>query len=683
MEWSQRDSWTRHDSALLVLFSVLGSVMAWLLVHQVGSVFFYQNFTPEPLMWACGHGFRHPLTLSPEMANFLLNRTASVFDCSTISVDLKTGPAGMFSRLQLYFSLIAAGSWRLIGPTQMAMVPLAALLAAGYAAGTYILARLFYGRIFGSVGALFLTLSPVAIGMIFDLRDYSKAPFFLWSITLLVLAGRATLVRHGLLFALIAGAIGGLGYGFRGDIAIMLPFGLGFLVLASRLDARARLGVAAAYAGGFLLLATPILLQGAEARLGSIVMQGMTEPFRELLALRPAPYSLGNAYSDELTLSAVAAAERPRRPDWDAREPEAIYGVSQSMTFSMSNLMEWAPHFIADFGAQAIKGAAWILGYPALVAISRGNIDPGSPMRLDVPIVHWQEPVYALFGQPWMPLLGFIGVLALLLRVAARSSREALGLAALLLGLTTYPGAIQFSVRHVFFLEFVWALAVLALPCALLEWRRLTPALPRFAVFVALTLGAVASTYIVLSRLQQRWLTEDFSSLLALPRGSVAIAREPRNDGALLLRVPIPPAYAALVSGPPDSMTDLMPVVGNQWNVRAAGDRMLLTMEGPTCPDSPAVLGVLYDRRPQVWQPLDSQLMMRPGDIVIFTAFYRPTQAFAGIIVPKSHAGCTANMFRLPLAYNVPLVLTAVLAPNWTSLPLRKELGWFDLHRKR
>ena len=407
-------------------------------------------------------------------------------------------------------------------------------------------------------------------------------------------------------------------------------------------------------------------------------MQGATEPFRAFLALRPAPYALGHAYSDELTFSGIAAEERWRRPNWDAEEGAPYYGVSQAITLSSENLAGWAPHFAADFMAQALKGAGWILGYPALVATSRGNPDPGTPLRLDVPIARWQEPLYALFGQPWMPALGFAGVFALLLRVAARSGREALAMGGLLLALLTYP-MIQFSTRHIFYLEFVWVIGLLSIPCALWEWRRLLPILPRFTLSVALGLGLLAAVYAGLAQIQQGLLTSAFSELLTLPREKVAITRTVQDDGAVLLRVPVPPAARAIVDGAPDSMTPRIAEIGIEYDVRAEGERMMITLAGVSCPETAAWIRLVYDHRPNVWQPLDSTLTMPWRAAAIFPAFYRATQNFAGVLLPASHAACEADLFRLPVRHRLPLVLTAVLPPDWRSLPLRKRLGWFDV----
>lgn len=664
-----------RDGIILAVLAALGAVIGWQLAREVGSVFFYQMFAPESLMWACGHGFRNPLGLSPGMADFLLRRTAAVFDCASIPADAITGPPGFFFSVQLYSSWVTAFLWRLLGPSQAAIWPLAALLYAAYGIGSFLVSRLFLNRPLATIAAIALVLSPVAIGMLFMLRDFSKAPFILLALCLMLRAARAP-ARAALFLAPAAGMMAGLGYGFRTDLAILLPLGLLFLGFTPRLGLAARGGVLAGFAAGFLLLAAPILALGYGGNGGFLVMQGATEPFRGFLGLRPAPYALGQAYSDELTLSGIAAAERPRHPDWDSREPPAFYGFSQATSMSTSNLLEWAPNFAADFAAQALKGIGWIAGFPALVAISRGHPDPGFPLRLGAPLTQWQEPVYGLFGHPWMPALGLLGVLALLARLAARNGREAAGVAGLLLALTAYP-AIQFSVRHLFYLEFIWVVALLSLPAAAWEWRRLRPVLPRFVLVAACVLVLMGGAYAGLARWQQARLTSAFSALLALPRQDVEPTLEKQEDGGLLLRVPVPAAQQAMVDSAPDSMTDHIPEVGIEYDVRAGGERMLLTLGGADCPDQPFSIGLRYDHRPHLWQPFDQNLMVRSGDQVIFTAFYRATQSFAGIVLPADHAACAVSLSRLPLTYDLPLVLTAALPPDWKNLPLRKGLGRF------
>lgn len=674
-----RDRLDRRDAAALAAVGLLGMVMAWLLVRQTGNAFFYQSFTPEALMWACGLGFRHPLELSPGMVDFLLHRSVPVFDCGSIPADAMTGPPGFFFRVQLYFSYAVALSWRLFGVNQAAIWPFAALLAAGYSTGAYMFARLFLNRGLALGVAVLVTVSPIAVSLIFLLRDFAKAPFFLWTLVLVVLALRASTLGRAVPLAAGAAALGGIGYGFRADLVVLLPLGTVALLVASRLGYRARLLTGGSYALVFFLVISPLLGLGNSGNAGALAMQGATEPFRAFLGLRPAPYALGHAYSDELTLTGIAAAERPRRPGWDAAEPGPIYGFSQAYAVSTSNLLEWAPTFAADFAAQALKATAWILGYPAAVSPSAAVVDPGFPRRLVVPATTWQEPLWTWLAQPWAPYLGILGVGALFWRLAARSGGEALALAILLLLLTGYT-AIQFSVRHFFHLEVVWWVALFSIPAAALDWRRLWPVAPHFALGGSLLLGVMGLSYAGLAAMQQQRLTAAFTILLDLPRELVATRAEPHEQG-VLLRVPVPPGQRAMVESSVDSMNDRIAEVGVQHDVRAGGERMLLRLSGPTCPPGPVSLRLVYDKRPRLWQSLDQRLDVRVGDWIIFPAFYRATQNFAGILLPPGHEGCEASLHRLPLTHGLPLVLTASLPEGWQALPLRKGLGRFPERR--
>ncbi|WP_376098474.1 hypothetical protein ACE7GA_08690 [Roseomonas sp. CCTCC AB2023176] len=124
-------------------------------------------------------------------------------------------------------------------------------------------------------------------------------------------------------------------------------------------------------------------------------------------------------------------------------------------------------------------------------------------------------------------------------------------------------------------------------------------------------------------------------------------------------------------------MTNRIAEVGIQHDVRAAARRVVLALGGPSCPAAPAALRLAYDHRPEVWQPLDSTLALAPGEVAVFPAFYRGTQAFAGVRLPASHAGCAVGMESLPLAGRLPAVFSATLPGTWRALPLRKGFGRF------
>lgn len=659
----------------------MGGWAAFAVAKTSGAVFFYQMFTPEALVAACGLGFRRPDVLSPEMVQFLLHRSLPAFDCAGIAAD-RLGPPGFFHGMQLYMGMSAAALWSLLGVTQSAMVPLAAAFGAAYGAGGFVLARLFLPWPLAALAGAVIALSPVALTQVFLLRDYSKGPFFLWALALLVLTLRARPGPRALACGAGAGLVAGIGFGFRSDLVLLVPLGVLVMMIGAQGGILARLRPVVGFVAAFLVSASPILVQGQGSTGGFLAVQGVTEPFRAFAMLRPAPYALGHAYLDELTLSGVAAAERPSRPGWDANEGQAGYQPSQAITLSTRHLLGWAPLFAADFMAQALKSSGWILGFPAIAAAGRVPADPGGAVRLGVPAVQWQDPLfYGLLAQPWMPALGAAGLFAWLLLVASRSGREAAALAVLLVTLLAYPG-IQFSIRHAFYLEFIWVIGVLSLPLALWRWRMLAPVFLPFGAITAMVLGAVALLYLGLAQVQQRLLTAAFDELLAHPRQPVAAIRQDNPDGTTLWRVPVPPEGQALIDAPLDAMTVRLPEVSIQHDVRAHANRMLLTLEGADCPQVAASVGLIYAHRPEVWQKLDSQITLAPGATAVFPAFYRGTQHFEGLRLPASHARCAVTLFALPLTGPLPPVLTAVLPQDWRSVPLRKGLGRFGLRHE-
>jgi hypothetical protein len=187
----EQDRLKRWDGVLLCLFATSEGLLGWLVVLHLGLVFFYQMFTPEALMWACGHGFRHPLTLSPQMMDFLLDRKIASFDCASLLPDAPTGPPGFFIRAQIWLAWPVAVLWRILGLRQpwLRWLPSSLRVTPPEHSSWHVV---FLGRLLAVLATLVISLSPVAVGMICLLRDFSKGPFFLWAIAVLVLAAQAS-----------------------------------------------------------------------------------------------------------------------------------------------------------------------------------------------------------------------------------------------------------------------------------------------------------------------------------------------------------------------------------------------------------------------------------------------------------------------------------------------------------
>jgi hypothetical protein len=674
----------RMDLSIATAFMAAGGALGTLVLFKAGNLYFYQAFMPEMVYWACGFGLLYPIHPPPLLLDFLFGRLASL-DCAALTATPSLGTSGYFFNTHLYLGWSVSTLWRLTSVNYRNLWPLFSILVGGYACGCFVLLRLFFGRWTATAGALVLMLSPVALSMIVYLRDYAKAPFFIWTVVLLILALRARNWRMTIIWTFSAGVVLGIGSGFRSDIIILLPVGIGTLALGIGPRAVRRCAIAImAFVIGALFLASPILSGGSAGGFGIFLMQGLSEPFRISLGLGAAPYDFGAQYSDELTLSSVAADLRPSDPDWDGHEGPAVLKISQSITRSGPYVIGWLPYFASDVATQALKSAAWIIGFPALVAPGRQGLDPAGPVRAGPPIALHLSWLYDLLAQTWLPFVCGFGLLVFFLYVAASTTHEALALFQMFAAFLLYP-VIQFSVRHVFHLEFIWVISVLALIRAPFEWAALRRVLPLFLMVVGVVAISGLAIRTGLKIYQDKALHEQFESVLAQPKETIDLASPIEKAGKTIFNVPLPERYRSLVASAPDSMNDRIAEVGAEWEVRAAADRLMLTLGGAKCPVGKLILSFHYAKRDGIWQPLDHDLVVEMlGDhvqdtLVLTPAYYRPTQYFSDIQILKEYAGCLVRIERLEGHFALPNVLTAVLTPGWKDRPLRRGFGGFPL----
>lgn len=658
-----------------------------------GFTFFYQTLTPESVLWACGHGLHHPHEVIEPLFAFLSGESRA-FECGDLGALPNLGEVGLFARLQPYFTWAAAWCWGLFGLHYHALLPLVWVFYGAYAAGAYQLARLFLGRRMAAVAAVGIALAPLAVDLSTHLRDFSKGPFFLWTLVFLIRAVRSRKLLAGLLWSGAAAVVTGVGYGFRPDLLILIPLGALFLAIGARPGEGAPRPLL--QAAPFLFPLTLVVTYGLVSMPiwrqidiggvgGTFAMQGATAPFRLLTGLKPAGYTTGWVYSDELTLSGTAAALRQGDPDWDAREQarRPVLDISAALTGSSAYLMGWADLFAADFIGQAGKSAVWVAGLPALAGRAVPSLTQEAcgeecrrpfPARVSVWLYHW-------VAHAWLTVLALVALVALLFQRYAQSPREALALFVLFGVLAAYP-SIQFSARHVFHLEFLWIVAVLSLPGLLrmpwTAWR----AFPAFAGRAVGVLAGLVGIYLVAVIYQHLALHHAVHVLLDGPAEPVSSAPITLANGERFFAVPVPPAQQPLLVGPTDSLVLASRFRGIRWDVRAGLDRLFVEVGGARCNLDGLTLDVHYAHQPDTWQPFDNRfrLLRTPqrGTVgFLIPAFYRSTQHFDGILLPASARDCTVSITRLLGSTRLPTVFTATLDGRRILGPSHYGFGGF------
>lgn len=680
----------KFDVFFSIAFLILGPFLIINLLSQNNYyTFFYQFFIPESISWACDKGFFFPESPILEYGRFA---TGSVFtfDCSVLSSVKFLDQTGFYYKIQPYLTWLVAICWYIFGASYESLLPISYALYGAYISGVFLLCRQFLNPIFSCAIAIFIAVSPLSAYMAIELRDFSKAPFFIWSLYFLIKTVRSTNCSHRIFFVTLTSSVIALGYGFRSDLIVMVPFGFVFILTyllieycKSNKRNISQFYILPIFVLTFVAVAYPIwsnISFGGYS--GTFVMQGMSEPFRIESNISKANYTTGWQYSDELTLSSVAAVLSTKNPNWDTVEQANIPGITTSNSFQQSTeyMVSWADIFIGDLFTQSMKSVGWILSFPNF--LSRPHPLPSPVWKKSIhnhQVFKKTLSIYEYLSREWFVYVGIVGFISLIYLSYIKSPAESVSLLILLTMLFSYTG-LQFSLRHVFHLEFFWLLFLFSIFSAA---PKIINNFKKFSIVIgivsALLIFIVSAYYLALAY-QHTILSSEVEKLLSLPQSEVQTLRETREDGNIYLRVPIPDDYRNLVFGKVDSMTPTIYLKGVQWDVRARADRLLINIDDENCNLDDIHIYGKYAHTPDTWQPLDIHMTYKkdrvPGEAqIIFPAFYRGSQYFDGLLIPQEAAGCQITIKKIIGESRLPIFFSANLKNRQIIGSLHKGFG--------
>src|SRR5262245_46145039 len=231
---STRSAFDRRTSVLPVEIAIVFVIFAtatWLGFRAVGALrangvvqAFYQSSFGPAVMAACGREFRMPDAASvPALAGFLAEQTDS-FDCAELPASTPTTPLNGFQRAPRYLLMFVAAVWRFTGVSWARLAILPGLMFGAVAALTYVVLRLALPRGLALGASVAALTSTPNVMLAPQLRDYSKGPFLLAVIAIMMAAVIGPADRRRLVaLSALAGATVGFGLGFRTDLAIAVP----------------------------------------------------------------------------------------------------------------------------------------------------------------------------------------------------------------------------------------------------------------------------------------------------------------------------------------------------------------------------------------------------------------------------------------------------------------------------
>jgi len=682
----------RTDVALCLLLMVAGLALGASYVritrqsHLVPDMpDFSRRVFGAAAMSICGHGLQTPDVTAnaitrarPEhrpLVDFIEQRREALA-CSEIPADQPADGLDGMQRASRYLLQLVVSAWALTGLTWTSIDYLQGAMFGVSVGLTYLIGRLAMGPVAATVVAVVLLLSPIQLTNLIDLRDYAKAPFFLASLLVAgLLITRRSRPRVVVGWCAAGGALLGFGFGIRTDVVVnlVLLVGVALACLPGRLvdTWRLRIGAAAACLLSFGVVAFPILTsQSSGSNLWHWALLGYAHEWDRALNIIPGPYEPMYFYSDSYVATTIDAFSG-RTLGSSSQVSVGVPGYAEASRAYYTTLL-------ATFPADALlRGWAAVIQVLDLPFSGLHSLSQGILPEFVTRVIDLVGRVRIMFAG-----LGTVLFAAALVMLSMRSLRLAASLFGVVAFLGAYP-AIQFQLRHVFQLELVsvWMLGFLATALGTWivgRWRAVPredsgPAHTRGLRWrpVGFAVGVVAAVTLpmaVLRGYQQRTATALMETYVAAPREPLVLSVEPAEPGVVRL------AKDALPAGPRRSMRS---------------DVILAEVSAERCPVSHTAMSFTYNtENPDLdfTRTYDIEVPAAGNGVArVFVPIYRsgPTGPsadalkFGGIEMAEAEQHCLTALSRFTLADRIPILLPAVLPPDWRGRPLHQTLrGW-------
>ena len=633
---------------------------------------------PEPwvkelgaaVAFACGRGYGDPgYAPSPAVTAFLEKQTDRV-SCTELPESAAIGPPNFTQRLYRYMTLSAGLTWRLFGASWTSLALLFGVLHGASAAATYGLFRLATRRMPALVGTLIVTLSPIQLRYLPQLREYAKAPFILALMLILgLLVMRSFSRRRMFALAIGYGAVMGIGLGFRNDLLIqVLPFIATvalFLPVPLRSHLKAKCTALVLTAVTFVVCAWPIIsAYRSGSNTGHVALLGLMTYFDAPLGVTASVYDWGASYDDGFVMKVVGSyAERVHR------RPVAVLSSEYERSV-IEYLLVIARHWPADLLVRVYASVLRIVELPfqirSYTTAAPPAIADGAAGRL---YAGWDAALSRLSG------IGVPIAAVAILVVASSNIRVAGWLLASLLFFGGYP-AVQFDPRHFFFLEVIPWLALALLGEA--AWRVLAAArstrtgasvasdlLPRTRRMVSFAIASVlvvAGALVVLRAYQQRHVTALLERYLEAPTEAVTLTRTPMDGRRVLLR---------------DS------ALSDSSHAGVAAEYLVVEIVRPHCARLLAPVTVRYVTM-SGYTDLSQRIYVPVPEVdapfrLFFPVYSAPGSRFAGLELIEDDIDCIASVRRVRDLDRLPIMLNLTLPPDWRQTKLYQTLtSWED-----
>jgi len=658
--------WSRSDSCLTAALCVSAFLLAkWYLpVYRAGGGIprFYQDQFAPAVMLACGRGFVNIDSLNvPQLDDFLYQRAESL-RCDDLPASITLKPLTSLQGATRYLMIAAGLVWRGTGVNFHALDGLIAACFAVAIAAAFVGVRLACGRTIALVVVLLWMFSYRHLENLPHLRDYSKAPFFMGLLAAMALVMVERSARSLMAVGAVFGAVQGLGFGMRTDIALnFVPFFIALFAAAmfgKMQSLRWRLACAAVSVGMFVLVSLPILRSYAsQSSLWHIALLGLTAPYDENLNIgfpRPA-YTFPYAYNDSYIETVVRAYWKRTHPS----DPLLMVLTRPYDRACQDYFFRLATNFPGDVITRAVASVARIVNLPFWLP------DGVVPVGIVNPTL---KSLWQFRGQLAQSVngSGLVLVLAALTVVGIRT-QWLVGIAFFLMCYWGAFPALEFQGRHIFQFELVvlallaWAGAVIVGAIRAIVIRSsggsgvTATNVLRSAVTVGILVAATAATLTAARAYQIPKARRFLTAYDHAPATIIEPTAIPLKDGSVRLAVDL--------FRPTEARADVDEVLLKaEFDFAACGDPAAV---------NPAFSYDVTDPFLAAFARVTPLEDLGPPPTRVFLPVYSVVRdwtvvaQFAGVDVPAAFARCV-RLSRIDDTTSLPLVLPVTVAPDWS-----------------
>jgi len=482
-------------------------------------------------LFAQGRGFiQPPLDELPGLREFLYFQNESrEWKPESLPETFSKTEMDTYERYHRYLIYSMGVVWRLFGVSWDAAKILVIGVYTATVLAAYAMMRVGLGRPLALLGAAAFAFSPAVLDIVYNVRDFSKGPFIVALLALLLYVLRETRPRRRWYAACAAlGVVVGIGLGFRRDLLVCPPAVLAVLLIAPRPAASAladRAGGIVCFALVAVFCALPILESFRER--GSLVyhdaLMGTATEHDARMGLGMASYEKSPLKHDlYISITADLYTERVAGPPVSTQN---VFSGVQQAPFHFWALMRMFP---ADF-----IGRAWQAVIRVAEGVENSMYQEAHPLRW----LHFAGNIWSIFAVSFGPM----AVLAALLSIAAVNLRFALAAAALF----AYFGGItslQYENRHAFHMMApAFGLYLVPVQCSLSAWRARATGSPlwppgglrRVVLFALALVGAAALPLTAASALQNAHLAAYEARLESATLEPIPVVGEEIDFGTL------------------------------------------------------------------------------------------------------------------------------------------------------